>query len=57
MTRPTGPSGGRASGPPADPIAAVTHPDPYPYYRDLVARTPLYRDEAGACGWPRARTR
>src|SRR6202045_1102507 len=37
MTRPTGP---------ADPIAAVTHPDPYPYYRDLVARTPLYRDEA-----------
>jgi cytochrome P450 len=46
MTRPTGPSGGRASGPPADPIAAVTHPDPYPYYRDLVARTPLYRDEA-----------
>ena len=46
MTRPTGPSDGRASGPPADPIAAVTHPDPYPYYRDLVARTPLYRDEA-----------
>jgi cytochrome P450 len=32
--------------PPADPIAAVTHPDPYPYYRELVARTPLYRDEA-----------
>ena len=45
----TGPSRsrvGRAPGPPADPIAAVTHPDPYPYYRDLVARTPLYRDEA-----------
>jgi cytochrome P450 len=32
--------------PPADPIAAVTHPDPYPYYRGLVARSPLYRDEA-----------
>lgn len=30
---------------PHDPIAAVTHPDPYPYYADLVARTPLYRDE------------
>jgi cytochrome P450 len=27
------------------PISAVTHPDPYPYYRDLVARTPVYRDE------------
>ena len=32
--------------PPKDPIAAVTHPDPYPYYRDLVARAPMYRDEA-----------
>lgn len=29
---------------PDDPIAAVTHPDPYPYYADLVARRPLYRD-------------
>jgi cytochrome P450 len=29
-----------------DPIAAVTHPDPYPYYADLVARRPLHRDEA-----------
>jgi cytochrome P450 len=29
---------------PADPIAAVTHPDPYPFYADLVARRPLYRD-------------
>jgi cytochrome P450 len=29
-----------------DPIAAVTHPDPYPFYADLVARKPLYRDEA-----------
>src|SRR5260370_11177793 len=45
MTRPIGPSGDRASGSPADPIAAVTHPDPYPYYRALVARAPLYRDE------------
>jgi cytochrome P450 len=30
---------------PADPIAAVTHPDPYPYYADLVARRPFHRDE------------
>ena len=31
--------------PPATPLAAVTHPDPYPYYADLVARAPLARDE------------
>ena len=31
---------------PKDPIAAVTHADPYPYYADLVAKTPVYRDEA-----------
>jgi len=31
---------------PPDPIAAVTHPDPYPLYADLVAHRPLYRDEA-----------
>jgi cytochrome P450 len=31
---------------PRDPIAAVTHPEPYPYYADLVARTPFYRDDA-----------
>lgn len=29
----------------SDPIAAVTHPDPYPYYADLVAHQPIYRDE------------
>ena len=29
---------------PRDPIAAVTHRDPYPYYADLVATKPLYRD-------------
>jgi cytochrome P450 len=29
---------------PTDPIAAVTFPDPYPFYAELVAR-PLYRDE------------
>lgn len=29
---------------PADPIAAVTHPEPYPYYADLVARSPLAWD-------------
>jgi cytochrome P450 len=28
-----------------DPIAAVTHPDPYPYYAELVARRPIHRDE------------
>jgi cytochrome P450 len=31
---------------PSDPIAAVTHADPYPYYAELVARRPIYRDEA-----------
>jgi cytochrome P450 len=31
---------------PGDPIAAVTHPDPYPYYAELVARRPLYHDDA-----------
>src|SRR5258708_26582201 len=31
--------------PPQNPIQAVTHPDPYPYYRDLVLRRPLYYDE------------
>jgi cytochrome P450 len=31
---------------PRDPIAAVTHRDPYPYYARLVAEAPLYRDEA-----------
>lgn len=33
-------------GRPADPVAAATHPDPYPYYRELVAERPLYRDDA-----------
>lgn len=31
---------------PQDPIAAVTHPDPYPYYAELVASRPIYRDDA-----------
>jgi cytochrome P450 len=31
---------------PSDPVAAVTHPDPYPYYASLVSGRPLYRDEA-----------
>ena len=26
---------------PSNPIAAVTHPDPYPYYTDLGTRAPL----------------
>jgi cytochrome P450 len=30
---------------PADPIAAATHPDPYPYYARLVAGRPLPRNE------------
>jgi cytochrome P450 len=30
---------------PQDPLAAVTHPDPYPYYADLVANKPIYHDE------------
>ena len=34
-----------AIAPPGNPVAAVTHPDPYPYYADLIARQPLYRDE------------
>ena len=28
-----------------DPIGAVTEPDPYLYYADLVARAPLHRDD------------
>jgi len=31
---------------PRNPVVAVTHPDPYPYYRDLVTRAPVYRDDA-----------
>jgi len=31
---------------PRDPIAAVTHRDPYPYYARLAAERPLYRDDA-----------
>ena len=30
---------------PSDPVAAVTHANPYPYYADLVRRAPLARDE------------
>lgn len=30
---------------PSGPIAAVTHADPYPYYADLVSRSPLSYDE------------
>lgn len=35
-----------STGDPRDPIAAVTHRDPYPYYSRLVAEKPLYRDDA-----------
>jgi cytochrome P450 len=31
---------------PSDPIAAVTHADPYPYYAELAARLPLHHNEA-----------
>lgn len=31
---------------PIDPIAAVTHRDPYPYYARLVAERPIYRDDS-----------
>ncbi|AJG24939.1 cytochrome P450 [Cupriavidus basilensis] len=31
---------------PSDPLCAVTHPDPAPYYRILAAQRPFYRDEA-----------
>lgn len=34
---------------PADPIAAVTHPDPYPYYSLLVAERPMAFDSALGC--------
>jgi cytochrome P450 len=30
---------------PQDPITAVTHPDPYAFYANLVARKPLYYDD------------
>lgn len=30
---------------PLDPLAAVTHPDPYPYYAALVALQPFHYDE------------
>ena len=30
---------------PRDPVAAVVHPDPYPYYEALVAERPFARDE------------
>jgi cytochrome P450 len=29
-----------------DPLGAVTHPDPYPYYAELLARAPLARHDA-----------
>nr|BDT32943.1 cytochrome P450 [Myxococcus sp. MH1] len=31
---------------PLHPVAAATHPDPYPFYAELVATRPLYRDAA-----------
>ncbi|AGC48511.1 cytochrome P450 family protein [Myxococcus stipitatus DSM 14675] len=30
---------------PSNPVVAATHPDPYPFYADLVARRPFYRDD------------
>src|SRR5262245_47912129 len=34
---------------PSNPIAAVTHPDPYPYYAELVAQRPIYYDPPLGC--------
>lgn len=34
---------------PSSSIAAVTHPNPYPYYANLVAHTPFYFDHALGC--------
>jgi len=31
---------------PANPVAAVTHPDPYPYYARLLTEQPVYHDPA-----------
>lgn len=31
--------------PPTDPVAAVTHPHPYPYYTHLAEHSPVYRDD------------
>ncbi|NUT13394.1 MAG: cytochrome P450, partial [Cupriavidus sp.] len=28
-----------------DPLSAVTHPDPYPYYRELSATRPFFREQ------------
>jgi len=41
---------------PADPLQAVTHPNPYPYYAALRHRPPLVRDEASNL-WVAARAR
>ncbi|NSX05871.1 cytochrome P450 [Cupriavidus gilardii] len=30
--------------PPPDPLTAATHPDPYPYYRELARMQPFHRD-------------
>lgn len=39
---------------PTDPLQAVTHPNPYPYYADLRRRAPLFRDETSKL-WVAAR--
>ncbi|WP_298728485.1 cytochrome P450 [uncultured Ferrovibrio sp.] len=31
---------------PSDPVAAVTHPDPYPYYAELIRKRPFHFDPA-----------
>src|SRR5438309_10646261 len=35
---------------PAHAAAAPSHPDPYPYYADLVSRRPIFHDE-GLGAW------
>lgn len=35
--------------PPRNPVEAVIHPDPYPYYAGLVTSRPIYWDETVGC--------
>ncbi len=36
----------KSPAPVQNPVQAATHPDPYSYYRDLVAQRPLYYDDS-----------
>src|SRR3954469_22080794 len=41
--------GGSMMRTPRNPIEAVTHSDPYPYYVELIERSPFARDEGLGC--------